>query len=415
MRAFLGLGSNLGDRQAYLREAVGSLSEVVAVSPVYETDPVGGPDGQGPYLNVVVEIDSDLTPRELLGVCHRLESAAGRVRQERWGPRTLDVDILWTDGDADRRARPPDPAPPHVRAALRDGAAAPTSPPTSCRPTGPSGPGVGSARWGRCSGRRSGPAGRDRPRDRSGSRRVARWRPRCDEVGWQVLDLIGRDASPDATRDAARDVDVVIVATPDAAVADVAAAIEPVEIDGGAAPGRIARPRRARAPPAAGGPASAGGDARSDGRRGAAAGRGVVRRRRRPDGAADRGRPRRPRLRGGRRRPCPLPRRRGDRLEPRRRPARSGRAGRGRRRACRSRPISTSCGRRSTTWPRSVPPPRSPARPPAATTRRSSATSTPSTRASARPTRRWPTRPAARWLPPAGVAGDRRGCSRGWS
>jgi 2-amino-4-hydroxy-6-hydroxymethyldihydropteridine diphosphokinase len=99
VRAFLGLGSNLGDRQAYLREAVGSLSEVVAVSPIYETDPVGGPDGQGPYLNLVVEIDSDLSPRELLGVCHRLESAAGRVRQERWGPRTLDVDILWTDGE----------------------------------------------------------------------------------------------------------------------------------------------------------------------------------------------------------------------------------------------------------------------------------------------------------------------------
>jgi 2-amino-4-hydroxy-6-hydroxymethyldihydropteridine diphosphokinase len=99
VRAFLGLGSNLGDRQAYLREAVGSLSEVVAVSPIYETDPVGGPDGQGPYLNLVVEIDSDLSPRELLGVCHRLESAAGRIRQERWGPRTLDVDILWTDSE----------------------------------------------------------------------------------------------------------------------------------------------------------------------------------------------------------------------------------------------------------------------------------------------------------------------------
>jgi 2-amino-4-hydroxy-6-hydroxymethyldihydropteridine diphosphokinase len=95
VRAFLGLGSNLGDREAYLREAVGSLSNVVAVSPVYETDPVGGPGGQGAYLNIVVEIDTDLTPRQLLGVCHRLESAAGRVREERWGPRTLDVDILW--------------------------------------------------------------------------------------------------------------------------------------------------------------------------------------------------------------------------------------------------------------------------------------------------------------------------------
>jgi 2-amino-4-hydroxy-6-hydroxymethyldihydropteridine diphosphokinase len=95
VRAFLGLGSNLGDREAFLREAVGSLSGVVAVSPVYETDPVGGPGGQGPYLNIVVELDTDLGPRALLGVCHRLESAAGRVREERWGPRTLDVDILW--------------------------------------------------------------------------------------------------------------------------------------------------------------------------------------------------------------------------------------------------------------------------------------------------------------------------------
>ncbi len=99
MRAFLGLGSNLGDRRRFLREAVATLgSTVVAVSPVYETDPVGGPGGQGPFLNLVVEIDTDRTPHELLGVCHRLESAAGRVRTERWGPRTLDVDILWIDG-----------------------------------------------------------------------------------------------------------------------------------------------------------------------------------------------------------------------------------------------------------------------------------------------------------------------------
>jgi 2-amino-4-hydroxy-6-hydroxymethyldihydropteridine diphosphokinase len=95
VRAFLGMGSNLGDREAFLRDAVGSLPNVVAVSPVYETDPVGGPGGQGAYLNIVVEIDTDLSPRALLGVCHRLESAAGRVREERWGPRTLDVDILW--------------------------------------------------------------------------------------------------------------------------------------------------------------------------------------------------------------------------------------------------------------------------------------------------------------------------------
>lgn len=97
-RAFLSLGSNLGDRQQFLAQAVGSLGDSVrAVSPVYETDPVGGPD-QGRFLNLVVELDTDLDPRELLAVCHRLESGAQRVRNQRWGPRTLDVDIIWVDG-----------------------------------------------------------------------------------------------------------------------------------------------------------------------------------------------------------------------------------------------------------------------------------------------------------------------------
>jgi 2-amino-4-hydroxy-6-hydroxymethyldihydropteridine diphosphokinase len=97
-RAFLGLGSNLGDRRRYLRDAVSSLADVVAVSQVYETAPVGGPPGQGDHLNLVVELDTDLTPRALLGVCQRLQAAAERVQGERWGPRTLDVDILWMDG-----------------------------------------------------------------------------------------------------------------------------------------------------------------------------------------------------------------------------------------------------------------------------------------------------------------------------
>jgi 2-amino-4-hydroxy-6-hydroxymethyldihydropteridine diphosphokinase len=88
----------MGDSWAILREAVASLTGVVAVSPVYRTDPVGGPGGQEPYLNIVVEIDTDLSARELLGVCHRLESAADRVRTVRWGPRTLDVDIEWMEG-----------------------------------------------------------------------------------------------------------------------------------------------------------------------------------------------------------------------------------------------------------------------------------------------------------------------------
>ena len=97
-RAFLSLGSNMGDSWAILREAVGSLSGVVAVSPVYRTEPVGGPAGQNPFLNIVIELDTDMSARQLLGVCHRLESAADRVRTVRWGPRTLDVDILAIDG-----------------------------------------------------------------------------------------------------------------------------------------------------------------------------------------------------------------------------------------------------------------------------------------------------------------------------
>ncbi len=97
MRVFLSLGSNLGDRMEHLRQGVESLPGLVAVSPVYETAPVGGPD-QGAFLNIVAELDVDLDPYELLGLCHRIESAAQRVREVRWGPRTLDVDIIWMDG-----------------------------------------------------------------------------------------------------------------------------------------------------------------------------------------------------------------------------------------------------------------------------------------------------------------------------
>jgi 2-amino-4-hydroxy-6-hydroxymethyldihydropteridine diphosphokinase len=112
-RAFLGLGSNLGDREQLLADAVDRLVAVGqrAVSPTYETDPVGGPD-QGAYLNVVVELDTDLSPRQLLQVCRRLEAAAERVRDERWGPRTLDVDVLWVDG---AQVAEPDLDVPHPR------------------------------------------------------------------------------------------------------------------------------------------------------------------------------------------------------------------------------------------------------------------------------------------------------------
>ncbi len=97
MRAFLGLGSNIGDRRRLLREAVGAMPDVVAVSPVYETDPVGGP-AQDDYFNIVVEVDTLLSPRELLARCQELEQAADRRRIIRWGPRTLDVDVVWIEG-----------------------------------------------------------------------------------------------------------------------------------------------------------------------------------------------------------------------------------------------------------------------------------------------------------------------------
>jgi 2-amino-4-hydroxy-6-hydroxymethyldihydropteridine diphosphokinase len=100
-RAFIGLGSNLGDRRALLRRAVAELraaGDVVGVSPLYETEPVGGPGDQGPYLNLVVELSTTDTPRALLERCRALEAAAGRVRTVRWGPRTLDADVLWVEG-----------------------------------------------------------------------------------------------------------------------------------------------------------------------------------------------------------------------------------------------------------------------------------------------------------------------------
>jgi 2-amino-4-hydroxy-6-hydroxymethyldihydropteridine diphosphokinase len=97
-RVALALGSNLGDRLAHLQGAVDALAgtpglDVLAVSPVYETDPVGGPE-QSAYLNAVVLAGTVLAPRELLARAQQIEAAAARVRAERWGPRTLDVDIL---------------------------------------------------------------------------------------------------------------------------------------------------------------------------------------------------------------------------------------------------------------------------------------------------------------------------------
>ncbi len=116
VRAFLSLGSNIGDRQGYLREAVGGIDDVRAVSPVYETEPVGAVD-QDPFLNIVVEVHTIRSPQELLALCHRLEAAADRTREVRWGPRTLDVDVVWIDGYT---SDDPDLTVPHPRAHERN-------------------------------------------------------------------------------------------------------------------------------------------------------------------------------------------------------------------------------------------------------------------------------------------------------
>ena len=97
-RAFLGLGSNMGDSLLFLRNAVADIPDVVGISPVYRTEPMGGPEDQDPYFNIVVALNTQLSPYELLALCQKLESDAQRVRTIRWGPRTLDVDVLWVEG-----------------------------------------------------------------------------------------------------------------------------------------------------------------------------------------------------------------------------------------------------------------------------------------------------------------------------
>jgi 2-amino-4-hydroxy-6-hydroxymethyldihydropteridine diphosphokinase len=99
-RYAVALGSNLGDRVRTLQSAlvdISRLGEIAAVSGLYETMPIGGPE-QDPFLNAVVVIDSELSPEALLAGLGAVEDSHGRVRAERWGPRTLDLDIVSSDG-----------------------------------------------------------------------------------------------------------------------------------------------------------------------------------------------------------------------------------------------------------------------------------------------------------------------------
>ncbi|MFV2000360.1 MAG: 2-amino-4-hydroxy-6-hydroxymethyldihydropteridine diphosphokinase [Acidimicrobiia bacterium] len=98
--AYIGVGSNLGDRQAYLDsalESMASLGELIGGAPIYETAPVG-PTDQGAYLNTVFAVDTSLAPGDLLAGLLSVERDNGRVRDVKWGARTLDLDLLWYDG-----------------------------------------------------------------------------------------------------------------------------------------------------------------------------------------------------------------------------------------------------------------------------------------------------------------------------
>jgi len=97
-RVYIGLGSNVGDRAAHLAHARARLNtlpgtRVVATSRVEETAPIG-PVPQEPYLNQMVLVETSLSPEELLAHCRKIEAERGRERHERWGPRTLDLDIV---------------------------------------------------------------------------------------------------------------------------------------------------------------------------------------------------------------------------------------------------------------------------------------------------------------------------------
>ena len=120
-RVFVALGSNVGDRAAHLaaaREALGRLpaTRLVAASAVEETAPLGAM-AQPPYLNQMVLLDTELEPRALLAALQAIERARGRVRTARWGPRTLDLDIV---AYGDRQVRDPDLVIPHPELPRRE-------------------------------------------------------------------------------------------------------------------------------------------------------------------------------------------------------------------------------------------------------------------------------------------------------
>ena len=121
MRCYIGIGSNLGDRLKYIENAIQKLNEtkgieVKKVSSIYETDPLSGPI-QGKYLNGVIEIETEIEPRELLTRLLDIEIQLGRKRTVKNGPRTIDLDILLF---GDQKIDEPDLKIPHPRMCGRE-------------------------------------------------------------------------------------------------------------------------------------------------------------------------------------------------------------------------------------------------------------------------------------------------------
>jgi 2-amino-4-hydroxy-6-hydroxymethyldihydropteridine diphosphokinase len=119
--AYIALGSNLGDRDAHLAQARAALaalpeSRLLAVTTIEETTPIGGP-AQGPYLNQMAALETTLAPRVLLASLQRIERDARRTREDRWGPRTLDLDIVRF---ASQAVSEPDLTVPHPALDARD-------------------------------------------------------------------------------------------------------------------------------------------------------------------------------------------------------------------------------------------------------------------------------------------------------
>ncbi|MDW3220672.1 MAG: 2-amino-4-hydroxy-6-hydroxymethyldihydropteridine diphosphokinase [Acidimicrobiales bacterium] len=222
-RAFLALGSNIGDRVGHLRRAIASIPDVDGESAVYETPPISE-IAQDAFLNMVVRLDTELDARALLDVCRACEAEAQRVRIDHWGPRTLDVDVLWVDGET--VDDPPDLLVPHPRMFERSFVLVPLADlGADLLPDGydveATAAADGIVRVGRLDELEAEPTVL-RTHIVGGGRAGGALAAALTRAGWPEPTIFGRDADRSTV---GADADLVVIATPDDAIADVAAAL----------------------------------------------------------------------------------------------------------------------------------------------------------------------------------------------